>query len=193
MPLKFKVAIAVSAIVILTWGIIQYVSHSADEAAMQATISTLEQQNKLLKEDRAKLSEMIVAVRDDADKRIAELEKQKPKTPEQAIRIVHDVLPQAQLQQLPDAPSRLSAADAKTLADFKIEFEKLRVDVEALRKENLGLKQQADIDQKTIANITQERDVAVKTAKGGSWLRRTMRAGKYIGLGIGLGLTLSRL
>lgn len=191
--MKRKIGIGVAVCIILAWGVIQYVQHSNDKAAMEATIATLEKQNKTLAEDRAKLGEMIVAVREDADRRIEALERSKPKTPEQAIRIVHDVLPQANLNALPNAPSSLNAADAKILADFKIDFEKLKVDVAALKAENDGLKKQAEIDAQTIKNLITERDVAVKTAKGGSWLRRTGKAFKYIGIGIGVGLTLSKL
>ena len=53
------------------------------------------------------------------------------------------------------------------------------------------LKLQADEAQ--IAHLTQERDAAVKAAKGGGFWRRVGNTAKYVGIGVGIGVTVAKL
>lgn len=50
------------------------------------------------------------------------------------------------------------------------------------------LQHQADVQ--TIAELTRERDSALKAAKGGSFIRRVVKGAKIFGMGLGIGLAI---
>lgn len=193
----WKLIATATLFVILVFAIRGYIEREKQLAEMNAKIAASEELNKKLQENNQQLQGIIEQVRADANRRLLAIQKQREavKTPEQAIKVVQQSTPlaDAKLQTLPDAPSVLSQADAKKLADFALEMQQMRVELEAVKLENQNSKQLLANKDEQIKILTKERDEAIKTVKGGSFWRRTAKAGKFVLAGIGIGLTLGKL
>lgn len=112
------------------------------------------------------------------------------KTPEQVIAKLPQYIPlPAPLQRLPrdngntagagQAPSiAIPPADISPLFSFATECQACKLKLQA--------------DQAQIAQLTTERDAALKAAKGGGFWRRTGTALKWLGIGVGVGVTVAK-
>ncbi|MCU1285945.1 MAG: hypothetical protein JWO13_2295 [Acidobacteriales bacterium] len=172
----------------------QYVAHAKEESARDAIIAVTEKQNTELLKANGDLKKDIEQIKSATAVQTSKLEAVKSQlgekaTPAQVEKAVRDYTPLqgVKVSQDPDAPSTLSQKDAVLQAQFGISCRQCELNRDALSAENAKQLEQLKNDDKVIAGLKTERDVAIKAAKGGSWVRRVGRAAKYIAIGAAIG------
>lgn len=167
--------VAVIAFVLFEW----HASHK-DLKTMETTIAATEKTRKTeVKEVQTKVQEIQNVTK-------------KAKTPKQQVATINELLDvpvpitlpdnadgtgkgtEGSSANVPDGSAVVPPADVKPLLDTLTEC--------AVCKLKLAS------DEKQIVQLTSERDSAVKTAKGGSFWRRTRTAAKFIAIGVGVGV-----
>lgn len=198
---------AIVAVVVLLLVAQAWIRGQNAEAEMKATIAALEQQNKKLAEDNARIeaSKKDVDARERAEIREIDRARAELRTAADALKVIRQAIPTAGTTApaaagLPDAPSAVPAngvvfneAEQKDLAQFILTCRQCGVERQALQdRANLDAALLENAKQEA-ANLRQERDAAVKAVKGGSWIKRVGRQLKVIGCaGAGAGLGASR-
>lgn len=174
----------------------QYIQSVKSLQEMNTVIQLKEKENEELKAKDRERDKQLQELRDETESRLSAIERKRAsvKTPQQALTAIQSTIPLSQTATVaaaPDIKTVLSQEDAKKLADLAFSMQELQVKVESLEKES-KLKDEKILSLQTqLANVTKERDVAVKAAKGGGFWRRTLTAAKYIGIGIGIGFAVA--
>lgn len=180
--------VVVVVILLALAGAWQWGEHVRYRAQLEQSIQDHEKRAKELEQQNAQLTATIRDVREQAAAAIADLEKQRAQakaSPEQAIRIVHDVLPTATVSQVPDAPSSLSKADTQKLADFQLTCAECDTNLRAAREE-------ISADETKVTNLEGERDqlkkdleTSQKSHRRGFWRTLGCSIAGMAGAGLG--------
>jgi|SRR5579859_2118140 len=193
MLLRTKVELGVAVVILAaaTLFLNEYIHQRENAAAYKATA---EAKQELVKQS----NDTIAALRADFETRFAALEKQKQQVviqPSQAPQVIHDYLPTSTpIQQtaaitkdtLPDAPvAILTKQNEIDLAQKGIACQQCAI-------ENASLKGQMAEKDKIIVADTEQLKAANQALKGGTKMKRFVRAVEYIGIGAGIGYAAHR-
>lgn len=187
----YAIVIVVVVVFALILGTVA-VSHFKDDARRDAVIDAQ-------KSGIAELAQRISESKAEAQARISELEKQKQtvvQQPQQAPQIIRELIPTSQpIQQTapltremaPDAPSAILTKQQEIeLAQFATGCKQCSVERDQLKQQVAD--QTGIIDKQKI-----ELAAAMKTAKGGSVWKRTVRIVKWTAIAAGVGYVMGRV
>jgi hypothetical protein len=183
------VLVVIAAVTAWQWG-----EHLKAAGKRDAQLEASEKQRLVLEQQNAQLAQSIEALRSQNAQVMASLEAQRRQvqaSPEQAIRVVHDVLPQAQMSNVPDAPSVLNQKDAVKLADFKLQCTECDQSLAEVRAEDKVKDEQIGNLQTEKLSLQRDLETAKNSHKIGFWRKFgcTFAGAAGAGLGSAVGKT----
>ena len=179
----------------------EYTAHVRADAQAQATIQAQTTIIKQAQDDRAQKAKEDAARADAMAQLISSMKAQaaQQKTPvqivgwsqaqlEQAIKGIQITVPAPTPENPhPSASVTIPEASLPGLRDTIEECKECAVKLTTAQQDIASRDAQMKLADQQIEALKTQRDAAIKAEKGGSWLRRTGRALKYVGIGAGIG------
>lgn len=198
-----KIAVGVMVVGLGALGLSEYTAHVKADATMQATITAQAIYQKQITSQMVEIQKQANEREASYQLQLASLKQQwqSAVTPQQIAAIVQQVMklnapiqfvtpPATPANPNPTPVAQIPSEDAPQVKAYVQECETCKLQVPKLQADLADREAQMALAQKQIDSLKAERDAAVKAEKGGSWLQRVGRAGKYLLIGAGAGAAL---
>lgn len=198
-----RIAVAVAGLGMGALLLSEYTAHVRADAQAQATIQVQATVQKGLQEQLNALQKSLAdrEANFQQQMRTTQGKFQQAATPSQLAELTRQLMSLKQPIEItmpaptkenpnPQPIAQVSLSDAPQVKAYLSECETCKLQVPKLQADLADREKQAQLAQQQIDSLKTQRDAAIKEAKGGNWLHRTVKAIKYLGIGAGAGAAL---